>query len=119
MITARSRHEQNLLDDGRVLMTGGLDNAGNPLASTELYDYTTGIFSSTGSMSTARWQHRSTVLWTGKVLITGGRPSGPSNVLNTAELYDPVTGTFSATTGTMTEVPPFTPRIRNWPTEGS
>ena len=32
MITARSNHHQNLLDDGRVLMSGGLNNLGNPLA---------------------------------------------------------------------------------------
>ena len=97
MITARSNHHQNLLADGRVLMSGGLNNAGNPLASAELYDHTTGIFSSTGSMSTARWQHRNVVLLTGKVLVTGGRPNASTNVLNTAELFDPVAGTFSAT----------------------
>ena len=97
MITARSNHHQNLLADGRVLMSGGLNNAGNPLASAELYDHTTGTFSSTGSMSTARWQHRNVVLLTGKVLVTGGRPNASTNVLNTAELFDPVSGTFSAT----------------------
>ena len=109
MITARRSHEQNFFDDGSVLMNGGLDNADNPLASTELYDYTTGIFSSMGSMSNARWQHRSTVLWTGKVPITGGRPSGLSTVLNTAELYDPVAGNLLSD-GNHAEVPPFTPR---------
>ena len=98
MITARSNHHQNLLADGRVLMSGGRNNAGNPLASAELYDHTTGTFSlTTGSMSTARWQHRNVVLSTGKVLVTGGRPNASTNVLNTAELFDPVMGTFAAT----------------------
>ena len=98
MITARSGHHPNLLGDGRVLMSGGLNNAGNPLASAELYDFTTGMFSSTtGNMSTARHQHRNVVLLTGKVLVTGGRPNASTNVLDTAELFDPVAGTFSAT----------------------
>ena len=97
MITARSGHHPSLLGDGRVLMSGGLNNAGNPLASAELYDHATGVFSSTGSMSTARWQHRNVVLLTGKVLVTGGRPNASTNVLNSAELYDPVAETFGAT----------------------
>ena len=56
--TARTSHQQNLLDDGRTLLSGGLDAAGNPLASAVLYDYLTGTFSATGNMSTARQQHR-------------------------------------------------------------
>ena len=104
MVTARTSHQQNLLDDGRVLMTGGLDSAGNPLASVELYDYLTGNFSSTGSMTIARQQHRTALLYTGKVLVTGGRPFAASNVLNSAELYDPVGETFTPT-GNMRPVP--------------
>jgi hypothetical protein len=97
MVTARTSHQQNLLDDGRVLMTGGLDSAGNPLASAELYDYLTENFSSTGNMTIARQQHRTALLYTGKVLVTGGRPFAASNVLKLAELYDPVNGTFTST----------------------
>jgi hypothetical protein len=100
MVTARSGAMYWILDDGRVLITGGLDSAGNPLASAELYDYLTGNFSSTGDMATPRQNHRIAPLYTGKVLVTGGRPLAASNVLNSAELYDPVNGTF-ATTGDM------------------
>jgi len=97
MVTARTSHLWNLLDDGRVLMTGGLDSAGNPLASAELYDYLTGKFSSTGNMTIARQHHKTVLLYTGKVLVTGGRPFATTNVLNSAELYDPVSGTFTST----------------------
>ena len=97
MVTARTAHLWFLLDDGRVLITGGLDSAGNPLASAELYDYLTGKFSSTGNMTTPRQQHRIVLLYTGKALVTGGRPSASANVLNSAELYDPVTGAFTRT----------------------
>ena len=78
-------------------MIGGLDSAGNPLASAEMYDYLTGNFSSTGSMATPRQHHRAILLYTGKVLVTGGRPTATTNVLNSAELYDPVSGTFTPT----------------------
>jgi WD40 repeat protein len=95
MVSARTGHLSNLLDDGRVLITGGLNAGGNPTALTELYDYLTGNFSPTGSMKVARQHHRSVLLYNGKVLVTGGRPNSASGVLDSAELYDPVSGTFS------------------------
>ena len=97
MVTARTGHLWNLLDDGRVFIVGGLDSSGNPLASAELYDYLTGKFSSTGNMATPRQHHRTVLLYTGKVLVTGGRPSATANVLNSGELYDPVSGIFTPT----------------------
>ena len=97
MNAPRTNASWYLLDDGRALIAGGLDSAGNPLASAELYDYVTGAFTSTGDMSTPRHHYHGAVLYTGKALVTGGRPSATANVLNSAELYDPATGTFSAT----------------------
>jgi len=97
MNTARANANYSYLDDGRVIMIGGLDSSGNPLASAELYDYLTGNFSPTGSMATPRQHHYVTRLYTEKILVTGGRPSASANVLNSAELYDPVSGTFSLT----------------------
>ena len=97
MHTARANANFFYLDDGRVLMVGGLDSSGNPLASAELYDYLDGNFYTTGSMSTPRQHHFGVGLYTGKVLVTGGRPSASANVLNSAELYDPVSGTFTPT----------------------
>jgi hypothetical protein len=97
MNTARANATYYYLDDGRVLMVGGLDSAGNPLASAEAYDYLTGNFASTGSMGTPRHHHSGAGLYTGKVLVTGGRPSASANVLNSAELYDPVGGNFTPT----------------------
>ena len=97
MQTPRANSNFFNLDDGRVLMVGGLNSSGNPLASAELYDYLNGNFYSTGSMSTPRQHHYGVGLYTGKVLVTGGRPSASANVLNSAELYDPVSGTFTST----------------------
>jgi hypothetical protein len=97
MVTARINAMWYLLDDGRALIVGGLDSAGNPLASAEVYDYLTGNFASTGSMGTPRHHHHGAALYTGKALVMGGRPSATANVLNSAELYDPASGTFTPT----------------------
>ena len=90
MITARSGHSATLLPDGRVLITGGITVGGVTgccvtVASTELYDPSTGTFTASGATSTV--SGIATLLKNGKVLITG----------NTAELYDPVTDSFAPT----------------------
>jgi N-acetylneuraminic acid mutarotase len=97
---ARTSHQQNLLDDGRLLLSGGLpDSTGTstPLKSAVLYDYLTGNFTATGDMTIERQSGRTASLYTGKVLVTGGRATASTGVLNSAELYDPATGTFTAT----------------------
>ena len=92
MTTARGvLNTATLLQDGRVLVTGGM--GGSALASSELYDPKTGTFAPTGSMTTPRWSHSAVLLQDGRVLIGGGFPDPISDV---AELYDPMTGTFRA-----------------------
>jgi WD40 repeat protein len=93
MSVTRDFHTATLLNNGKVLITGGHD------ASAELYDPTSGTFAPTGSMSVGRSSHTATLLASGKVLIVGGQAA--SGALATAELYDPNNGTFAATTGTM------------------
>lgn len=90
MTTSRSGHTATVLLDGRVLITGGRDNAYQPIASAELYDPVTGTFSATGNMKEARGGHVATLLSTGKVLISGSAD-------RSLELYDPATGTFGPT----------------------
>jgi Kelch motif len=96
MVHPRLSHTATLLNDGRVLITGGFTYpAGNePLRQAELYDPATGTFSPTGSMSIARSWATATLLPDGRVLIAGGYESRD---LATAEIYDPATETFSAT----------------------
>jgi hypothetical protein len=99
MTTTREDHTATLLDDGRVLITGGDDVGSHAVATAELYDPRTGTFSATGSMTTARGFHTATLLADGRVLIVGGDDAawteGP--FLASTELYDPKTGRFTAT----------------------
>jgi len=97
LTTTRSGHTATLLANGKVLITGGANDAGNQLASAELYDPVAGTFTATGSMHATRFDHTATRLPDGKVLIVGGYDTGAA----TAELYDPAKGTF-AETGTLT-----------------
>lgn len=91
-----------MLDDGRVLISGGRHgppDGSSFLASAEIYDPSTGVWSFTGHLETAREVHRAVRLQNGKVLVAGGE--GPWTVLgNTTELFDPAKGKWT-TTGPM------------------
>src|SRR5438067_3780050 len=58
MPQARYFHTATLLQDGRILVVGGLSNGGfNNISSAELYDPSTGTFSSAETMSAPRYDH--------------------------------------------------------------
>jgi hypothetical protein len=109
--TPRAGHQATLLDDGTVIVTGGIagrvgtdgntgDNPGGiqVLASTEIY--TNGAFVYAAQMTEPRYRHTATLLGNGQILITGGF-SG-SSYSATAELFTPgqtpgSLGTFAPT----------------------
>jgi hypothetical protein len=105
MSTARTDHTASLLNDGRVLITGGNicvpTECGiiNAFATAELYDPAANAFSGTGTMATAHLKHTATVLPSGLVVISGGQTlnAEKNQYIPTAsiEIYDPATGTFS------------------------
>jgi hypothetical protein len=109
MSVGRNNFTATLLADGRVLVTGGgpgnnacSKGSGGSVATltpSELYDPTSGVWTSTGTESVPRWFHTATRLVDGRVLVVGGVTT--SAELATAELYDPGTGMWSVT-GSMT-----------------
>src|SRR5262245_17571692 len=66
---ARYVHTATLLQDGKVLVAGGLGTTGSPLATAELYDPASGTWATTGSLHVARSAHTATLLPGGKVLV--------------------------------------------------
>ena len=110
MLTARTHHATVLLQDGRVLVTGGIDAAGNPTNTVEIYCPDTlspppspaqcpngvGQFAEpTGiDMGLARLRHTATTLPNGDVIVVGG-VVGTSNL---DELWNPASQTWSSVT---------------------
>ena len=93
----RSGNTSTLLSNGKVLVTGGYQTSAPTTSFTtaELYDPTTGVFTSTGNMNYARQLHNATMLNDGTVLIAGGYDSQSLKV-SVAEIYNPTTGLFTS-----------------------
>ncbi len=87
----RYKHSAVLLNDGKVLMAGGIASyPDKPRYTTaELFDPATNSFVKTGDMILDRFKvkNAAVLLQNGKVLIAGGSWG--------LEIYDPATGTFS------------------------
>jgi len=99
--TARLDHTATLLPNGEVLVAGGylgLDSHYQAIytATAELYNPSTGRWTTTGSMTVPRALAGAVLLQNGQVLVAGGtNADGSSNM--TAELYSPITGTWTST----------------------
>jgi len=78
-------HTTTLLPSGKVLVAGGFGPSGR-LASAEVYDPDTGVWSPTGPLASARVRHTATLLPSGEVLVSGG--AGPSGRLASAEVHE-------------------------------
>lgn len=78
------------LDGTRAIIVGDYPDGDG--SQCELYDLTTGSWSSCGQMSRARVWPAATRLNDGRVLVAGGAPPN-----NSAEIYDPKAGAWSQT----------------------
>lgn len=80
-----------VLQDGRVLFTGGNGNDGLSLKSTEIYDPQKNKFYSSENLNEARTAHSAILLKNGDILITGGyqysKDITASKSLKSAEIY--------------------------------
>src|SRR3989454_497337 len=102
----RGEHPATLPANGTVLIAGGGDAAGQPLASAEIYDPATGAYTLLASPLPAPvWGHTATRLDDGTVLIAGGQRG--ARYRRAAQLFDPASDTFAALT------PMSTPRGRH------
>jgi len=116
MAQARWGHTATLLEDGRVLVTGGaagtgcsgsiVIGCGRQLASAELYDPGNGRWTPTGVMHQVRSGHTATLMPGGGILVAGGydvkgAEAASTEILGrtTAELYDPGSGQWTLTGG--------------------
>lgn len=90
MNQARYFHTANLLDEDRVLVTGGVAGNGPLVGSAEIYNRTTGQWTPAGNLQRGRAQHSATLLPDGRILILGGFDS--TGISPPDEIYDPATG---------------------------
>jgi Bacterial Ig-like domain (group 3)/Galactose oxidase, central domain len=93
MSVARAGAATVLLQDGRLLITGG-NGASGALASTEILDPSSG-FTAGPPMSIARSNHVAVLLLDGRVLVAGGT-GADGRASQSAELFDPVANSWSA-----------------------
>jgi len=100
MNAARSGASSVLLQDGRVLVTGGDDGTG-PANTAEFFG-ANASFSLAPPMNAARSAHAAAVLRDGRVLVAGGTTSG-GGVTNSAEIFDPSTNGWTNVAGGMVE----------------
>lgn len=102
MTQARVDHRASRLNDGSVLVTGGLDNGGNTLATAEIFmpsqftDPAIGFFTQTNpgavanmDMNDARARHSQTTTGSGSAVVIGGISGtlGMTTTLSTVEVF--------------------------------
>ena len=99
LATPRMNHAATLLNNGNVLITGGVGGGTYP-TSVEIYDPTDGVngsWSDAAPMGAGREGHTATLLRDGRVLVAGGTDQSSWSMEDTVELYDPVTDSWSYT----------------------
>jgi large repetitive protein len=101
MTQPRCLHMATLLPSGEVLVAGGVDslfNSPNTAATAELYNPSTGVWQTTGSLNVAR-ATAAALLENGQVLVAGGYNTFNNffTYLASAELYNPSTAQWSLT----------------------
>jgi N-acetylneuraminic acid mutarotase len=98
--SSRYLQTATLLQNGKVLVTGGIGAEGEKgiLNSAEIYDPGSKTWTVTGSLFRPLVYHTATLLTNGQVLVAGGKPTYESDITtDEAELFNPSNGTWSPT----------------------
>ncbi len=89
LATPRALHAATVLADGTLLVSGGLDRHGAPIASVESLAPGATAWQALPPLATPRHGHTATLLEDGRVLVVGG--VGPDGgILASTELWNPV-----------------------------
>lgn len=100
MSTPRREHGITMLEDGRILVVGGLNPSPSP--SSDTFTPSSNTWMPTGDLNTPRfWFGNVVPLRTGEVLIAGGTDATGYNDFNTSEVYSPTAGTWRNTQDTL------------------
>ena len=96
MHVAREDHTATLLQDGRVLVSGGQLQDSDPHEeiihrSAEIFNPAANSWTEIAVMNVARSGHTASLLPDGRVLVTGGSAEAPRS----SEIYDPARGTWT------------------------
>jgi hypothetical protein len=100
MNSARSGASAVLLQDGRILITGG-DTGNGPVTSADFFG-TDGAVSGAPPLNYARSGHISAALQDGRILVAGGFTVGGS-ATSAAEIFDPLTNSWTTLSLGMSE----------------
>lgn len=102
MFMARVGHRATLLNDGRVLVTGGYGYPNQQVgvthfttASAEIWDPRANGWTPAGQMASPRAYHMAALLPDGRVMVAGGIVQESSTAVLTFEFFDPTTNTWS------------------------
>lgn len=102
----RVAHTATMLTTGDVLIAGGINEAGNALATAEIFAASLGnVIIPTGGMGVARASHTATLMSNGCVLVAGGNISATdagSTATNSLLIYNPATSAWAAPVGAPT-----------------
>jgi hypothetical protein len=99
----RAAHTATKLSDGRVLIVGGTNAAGQVTQAVEIFDPASGSTSLVGGMNRPRVTHSATLLPDGRLFVAGGlsfvNPSDQFATLgsteDTTEIFDPNTASWT------------------------
>jgi len=95
MINARSQHVSVTMQDGRVLVAGGLTVGGGATNTAEIFDPVQNSWTAVGvAMIEARSGATAAVLQDGRVAIAGGQNG--TAISSTIETFNPALGTFTS-----------------------